>query len=438
MPDKAKSNWEQISNRHAGKSSEEYSSGNVNQAVYELCTVPASLFESNGLPRKANKPVLADAIWKAVDTDVPYPSQPFQYVIDGGSLFQRLPWKRGDQLSTILDSYVSYVKKRYGKAVVVFDGYESGPAPKDVTHQRRTGQSTGVEVKFKEDMLLAIKKEIVLANKGNKQRFINMLGQKLEDEGCKVHYSEGDADFDIVKKAFDASANVNTVVVGDDTDLLILLLYHAKKDTHNIFFCPEQKQNAKKQSKVWDIQLCQRVLESKICRCILFLHAFLGCDTTSSIFGIGKGLSLKAFNKSEQFQECARVFCDEFSSKEQVCAAGEKALITIYNGKEEVALDKMRYNVFCEKLVSAKTQIRPEVLPPTSAAAKYHSMRVYCQVMMWKGEEIDPRKWGWKVINDAMIPRPTLTLDCAPEELLKPHSCHCQERMHKHEMLPAR
>ncbi len=244
-------------------------------------------------------------------------------MIDGGSLLQRLPWKRGDQFSTILDSYVSYVKKRYGKAVVVFDGYESGPAPKDVTHQRRTGQSTGVEVKFKEDMLLAIKKEIFLANKGNKQRFINMLGQKLEDEGCEVHYSEGDADFDIVKKAVDASANVNTVVVGDDTDLLPLLLYHAKKDTHNIFFCPEQKQNAKKQSKVWDIQLCQRVLGSKICRCILFLHAFLGCDTTSSIFGIGKGLSLKAFNKSEQFQECASVFCDEFSSKEQVCAAGE-------------------------------------------------------------------------------------------------------------------
>ena len=74
------------------------------------------------------------------------------------------------------------MKRRYGKAVIVFDGYESGPAPKDVTHQRRTGQSAGVEVKFKEDMLLAIKKEMFLANKGNKQRFINMLGQKLEEE----------------------------------------------------------------------------------------------------------------------------------------------------------------------------------------------------------------------------------------------------------------
>ena len=68
-----------------------------------------------------------------------------------------------------------------------------------------------------------------LANKGNKQRFIDMLGQKLEEEGCEVHYSEGDADFDIVKTAVEVSANVNTVVVGEDTDLLILLLYHAKR-----------------------------------------------------------------------------------------------------------------------------------------------------------------------------------------------------------------
>ena len=393
---------------------------------YELCTVPASLFEANGLPRQANKPALADAIWKAVDADAPYPSQPFQYVIDGGSLLQRLPWKRGAQFSSILDSYISYVKRRYGKAVIVFDGYESGPAPKDVTHQRRTGQSAGVEVKFKEDMLLAIKKEIFLANKGNKQRFINMLGQKLEEEGCEVYYSEGDADFDIVRKAVDVSANVNTVVVGEDTDLLILLLYHAKENRNQIFFCPEQKQNSKKKSKVWDIQMCQRVLGSKMCQCILFLHAFLGCDTTSSIFGIGKGLSIRAFNKSEQFQQCASVFCDESSSKEQVCEAGEKALIIMYNGKEEIALDEVRYNIFCEKLVSAKTQIRPEAIPPTSAAAKFHSMRVYCQVMMWKGREIDPKKWGWKVINDAMFPCHT-DLACAPEELLKLICCQCKK-----------
>ena len=71
---------------------------------------------------------------------------------------------------------------------MVFDGYEHGPAPKDVTHHRRTGLSQGIEVKFSEDMALVLKKDVFLANKKNKQRFISILGQKLGNAGCTVHH----------------------------------------------------------------------------------------------------------------------------------------------------------------------------------------------------------------------------------------------------------
>ena len=81
--------------------------------------------------------------------------------------------------------------------------------------------------------------------------------------------------------------------------------------------------------------------------------------------------------------------------------------------------------MFCDKLVSSKTQIKPYVLPPTSSAAKNHSMRVFCQVMQWKGTEIDPTKWGWKITNNMMMPKYT-DLPCAPEELLKIISCNCK------------
>ena len=54
---------------------------------YELCSVPASLFETNGLLREANKPVLASAIRKLVDTEVEIPSQPLKYVLDGAPCF---------------------------------------------------------------------------------------------------------------------------------------------------------------------------------------------------------------------------------------------------------------------------------------------------------------------------------------------------------------
>ena len=45
-----------------------------------------------------------------------------KYVIDGGALLNRIPWTRGATFSSILDSHTQYVLKKYGKAIIVFDG----------------------------------------------------------------------------------------------------------------------------------------------------------------------------------------------------------------------------------------------------------------------------------------------------------------------------
>ena len=45
-------------------------------------------------------------------------------------------------------------------------------------------------------------------------------------------------------------------------------------------------------------------------------------------------------------------------------------------------------------------------LPPTSAAAKYHSLLVYFQILEWKGsgDKIRPVEWGWKKSNRKLMP----------------------------------
>ena len=126
----------------------------------------------------------------------------------------------------------------------------------------------------------------------------------------------------------------------------------------------------------------------------------------------------------EQFKQQAITFSSKLLSKEQIVATGERALAILYNRKDD-DLDQMRYSMFCDKLISSKTQIKPEVLPPTSLAAKYHSMRVFCQVMQSKGREINPTKWGWKITDNMMMPKYT-DLPYAPEELLKIISCNCK------------
>lgn len=87
-----------------------------------------------------------------------------------------------------------------------------------------------------------------------------------------------DADLMIVQKALEAAVEMDTTVVGDDTDLLALLCYHASLDSHNIFFKPVPKKNTKK-PRIWNISAVKEQLGPEVCTNILFLHAMLGCDT---------------------------------------------------------------------------------------------------------------------------------------------------------------
>ncbi len=128
-----------------------------------------------------------------------------------------------------------------------------------------------------------------------------------------------------------------------------------------------------KKPKVWNIHAVKAQLGSEICSNILFLHAILGCDTTSHLYGIGKGTALNKFKSSLSFQEQAREFSTESATCEKVCIAGEQALVILYGGSGE-SLDSLRYKRFCEKVSTSNSCIHPQTLPPTAAAAKYHSL----------------------------------------------------------------
>ena len=89
---------------------------------YELCSYPPALFESPLLLHEAQKPVLADAIWSLLQTpNIPDVSGQVQYVLDGGALLQRIPWKKGAKYSEILGTYTEYVTRKYGQAIVVLN-----------------------------------------------------------------------------------------------------------------------------------------------------------------------------------------------------------------------------------------------------------------------------------------------------------------------------
>ena len=287
---------------------------------YELCSYPPSLFDSSLLLHEAKTPALANAIWKLVGPDVSAENvvDSSQYVLDGGAL-QRIPWSQGSTYKDICHQYTDYVGKKYGTAVVVFDGYQSNNT-KDMTHQRRSKGRIGATVTFTADMTLSMKKEEFLANRQNKHLFLSMLSGELQKEKCETYHASGDADLLIVQKAVQCTTINNTVLIGDDTDLLVLLCYHASMDSHDLFLCSESRRNTKKPF-MWNMKATKERLCPGICKHILFLHAVLGCDT-SRLHGIGKGASLNKFIENDMFREQAKVFYEHLASKDDV--AGEE------------------------------------------------------------------------------------------------------------------
>ena len=179
-----------------------------------------------------------------------------------------------------------------------------------------------------------------------------MLGKNVQSSGFRVFHADDDADVLIAKKTIEVSQTANTAVIGDDTDPLALLLYHARNITSfDIFFHPEPKQLARKKPITVSIHLAVRKLGMELCENILFIHALLGCDTISSVLGIEKGPSLKAYNQSRYFREQVHVFAKSGviieTIPEHITSAGEKALLHLYKGTDDDNLDSFRYRMFC-------------------------------------------------------------------------------------------
>ena len=210
---------------------------------YELSPFPPALFEARKVLRKPDKPQLANAITDYATKasretheatgDAQLKIQ--HYVLDGGSLLQRLSRKKGETYGSIAQAYAEFTIRRYPSATVVFDGYLGGPTIKDNTHQRR-GKNVHPVISFTEETVFAGKKDEFLSRDRNKQNMIDLISEKLRAKGCEVINAPVDADVQIVKVAVLSSLTRSTTLIGENTDLLVLLLHYMQQANKDLYF----------------------------------------------------------------------------------------------------------------------------------------------------------------------------------------------------------
>ena len=87
------------------------------------------------------------------------------------------------------------------------------------------------------------------------------------------------------------------MVAADDTDILVLLIHHLHESMSEIYFVSQARKHGNAECKLIRIRAVQKAIGSSACRQIPTIHAIAGCDTTSAIFGFGKGTVFKKLTK---------------------------------------------------------------------------------------------------------------------------------------------
>ena len=197
-----------------------------------------------------------------------------------------------------------------------------------------------------------------------------MLGQRLEHVVCETRHAKGDTDVLIVETTVRSAMSFETTLVGDDTDLLVLLCFHVKEDYCEVFFKPEIRSGTKKSPRCWNIKYVQRVLGRAVCNNMLFGHAILGCGTTSRVFSMGKGLAIKHIRSDDHFITQAEIFLQTNATFAHISRAAPVCLYPYVVGD---TLHTFRLLRLHQNVTTSTRVVQPENLPPTSSAAKYHS-----------------------------------------------------------------
>ena len=121
---------------------------------------------------------------------------------------------------------------------------------------------------------------------------------------------------------------------------------------------------------------------------ILFLHAFIGCNT-SRLFGIWKTNIIKKLQDNSEFRQACN-WLTLSDNPNDIANAGERVLLLLYSGKTSDSLTTLRCTRFREKTALRTSYVQCKSLTPKSAAAHYQSLRVHHHLKGWTGININP------------------------------------------------
>ena len=135
---------------------------------------------------------------------------------------------------------------------------------------------------------------------------------------------------------------------------------------------------------------------------IMFLHAFCGCDTTSSFCGCGKKEIFQIFHSNPNLVEHTLKFNSANTNIGDLFELARMIIFQLYKNAEcKKILRKLdgpiettsKYRYIYSKSLE---KLGLDRLPPMDGALKQHALKVYLQCQSWLENDLNPCNWVWK------------------------------------------
>ena len=191
--------------------------------------------------------------------------------------------------------------------------------------------------------------------------------QQEEADGCLLFHA-----------AHAAGEGYQAVVIcSEDTDVVIMCLAFHDKIGAPLF----QKCGTKTRTRVVDIRKVAATVGIDVCRALIGMHAYTGCDTTSAFAGKGKASALKFLTNSREIKYTFLELGQEWDLSPELMDRLEAFTCLLYAPKaSSTKVNDLRYHLFCAK----KGDIESHQLPPCRDCLDKHAQRANYQAGIWR------------------------------------------------------
>ena len=189
-----------------------------------------------------------------------------------------------------------------------------------------------------------------------------------------VKQDPADADHIIVSAALTLAPTERkpVVVVGTDTDLLVMLISRSSSDMDIHMLC---HRNLLLLYNIDELQLDVGDMKQHL----MFVHAISRCDTVSAPYMKGKKIVLGVVPRYGD-QDSFSTFTEPRSPPEGITHVGVRFVLKLYRAVISTSLDKLRYILYTRSVSrsSLSAGLKLESLPPTAAAANsIHTLPIF-------------------------------------------------------------